>query len=289
MISLDGLLPGCFITYNLYWYVAITPFFVLQLGMNPLFRINPFSAPETILEGRAITQEQLFFNTLNFDSSRPNKTELGNSFLTLLSPENYHLPNSRLSLAKLPVNKGSTVNMTSCTLPITTIPPLAENQRNSTLENIKELSLLASSRSLSMLKSSVLQSTLTEAGPSTHGMDCNDVFSNQPSRAHSTNTATSSLLSDWPNSANSNNAIKVQTSNFQPSQKFPVEIKSSSSSHASAFGKGPLVLCINTGEWAFVMLASNMYRLLLFGDLLKSFFFFKFFLANRTFYIVRWF
>nr|CAD1831884.1 unnamed protein product [Ananas comosus var. bracteatus] len=224
----------------------------IELGMNPLFRINPFSAPETILEGRAITQEQLFFNTLNFDSSRPNKTELGNSFRTLLSPENYHLPNSRLSLAKLPVNKGSTVNMSSCTLPITTIPPLAENQRNSTLENIKGLSLLTSSRSLSMLKSSVLQSTLTEAGPSTHGMDCIDVISNQPSRAHSTNTATSSLLSDWPNSANSNNAIKVQTSNFQPSQKFPVEIKSSSSSHASAFGKGPLVFCMTTVGELFV-------------------------------------
>ncbi|XP_072993495.1 uncharacterized protein [Typha latifolia] len=192
-----------------------------QLDMSSCYLFHPFNGQEAILQNRALVQEQMVFNTLNLDYGSSGKTELGNSFLALLSGDYSYFPNSRSSLAKLHVSNVFSVNNTSCAPPHVSIPPLPENHRNDALGKRTDHSSSIASGSLLLPKYSVSPSNFPQAAPSTHGM---------------------------PGSS-----VQVHALNFQASGKMPFDPNSSISCHVPALLKGhPRVFCINTVGELFV-------------------------------------
>ncbi|KAG1327089.1 hypothetical protein COCNU_01G010230 [Cocos nucifera] len=144
-----------------------------QVAMNSRQHIHPSIAQESFQQDQVIVQESLVFNSLNLDSCKSGKTELGNSFLALLSGEFSQLPNSR-PLTKLHDNNGGIdVSGASSAAPVASITTMPENHGNDVMGNGNELSSFVASRSFlsTCMRPPVLHNNLQVTASPCRGME----------------------------------------------------------------------------------------------------------------------
>lgn len=220
-----------------------------QVDMNLHQHIRPSIARESFQQDQVIVQEPLVFNTSNLDPCRVGKTELGNSFLALLSGEFSQLPNSR-PLTKLHDNNcGVDVNGASLVAPVASVRTLSENHGNGVTGNGNELSSFVASRSFSSScrKPPLLHNNLQVTASSGHGMETAKQTTHQAFQGKNLGIAASSMGYAWPSIGNPSNASQCRTLNVQTLHKLPFEPKPSITCHASSFLRGrPRVFCMNT-------------------------------------------
>ncbi|RZR83772.1 hypothetical protein BHM03_00010463, partial [Ensete ventricosum] len=152
-----------------------------QVSMILRHRFPSFLAQEALLKDQARSQETSASDTLNLSSYRLGKTELGNSFLSLLSGKFSQLPNSRMDIAKPQVsNDDKILSGSGCVVPSINIPPLPENHGDNAPENWNELSSFVASRP--SVNSASLHNSAQVAGNSYHDMDSIELVSQQSSK-----------------------------------------------------------------------------------------------------------
>ncbi|CAL9075201.1 unnamed protein product [Musa textilis] len=208
-----------------------------QVSMNLRHHFPSFLAQEALLKDQARSQET---------SASLGKTELGNSFLALLSGKFAQLPNSRMDIAKPQVsNDDKILSGSGCVVPSINIPPLPENHGDNAPGNWNELSSFVASRP--SVNSASLHNSAQVAGNSYHDMDSIELVSQQSSKCNNTGFALNSTRSGWPTSSKSANAKKHATMDIQASRIVSFEAKPPVSNNNSLFLRGhPLVFCRNT-------------------------------------------
>ncbi|XP_019704141.1 uncharacterized protein [Elaeis guineensis] len=221
-----------------------------QVAMNLRQHIHPSIAQESFQQDQVIVQESLVFNSLNLDSCKSGKTELGNSFLALLSGEFSQLPNSRPSLTKLHDNNGGIdVSGASSAAPVASITTMPENHGNDVMGNGNELSSFVASRSFlsTCMKPPVLHNNLQVTASPCCGMESAKQTTHQAFQGKNLGVAAPSMGYAWPTIGSPSNASQCHTLNVQTLHKMSFETKPSVSCHASSFLRGrPRVFCMNT-------------------------------------------
>ncbi|RWW68135.1 hypothetical protein BHE74_00024356 [Ensete ventricosum] len=179
--------------------LPLSPASAGQVSMILRHRFPSFLAQEALLKDQARSQETSASDTLNLSSYRLGKTELGNSFLSLLSGKFSQLPNSRMDIAKPQVsNDDKILSGSGCVVPSINIPPLPENHGDNAPENWNELSSFVASRP--SVNSASLHNSAQVAGNSYHDMDSIELVSQQSSKCNNTGFALNSTRSGWSTS-----------------------------------------------------------------------------------------
>lgn len=201
------------------------------------------------MNDHARVQETATVSNLNL-GYRLGKTELGNSFLALLSDEFSHLPHSRMDIAKIHINNDKVLTGTGCVVPSINIPPLPENHGNGSLGNWNEHSSFVGSRTATnpaSTKVPFLHNNVRLVGNSHHVRDYVEVAPCQSSQSNNTGTA----VAPWDelcNSGRSANADK-NSKDIHASRIISFDAKSPISHNNSSYLRGrPLVFCRSTGQ-----------------------------------------
>ncbi|XP_042464298.1 uncharacterized protein LOC122047223 isoform X1 [Zingiber officinale] len=227
---------------------APAPASAAQVHKNTKHHFHSFIRQEAVLNDHARVQETAAVSNLNL-GYRLGKTELGNSFLALLSDEFSHLPHSRMDIAKIHINNDKVLTGTGCVVPSINIPPLPENHGNGSLGNWNEHSSFVVSRTATnpaSTKVPFLHNNVRLVGDSHHARDYVEVVPCQSSQSNNTGTA----ITPWDelcNSGRSANADKNSNKDVHASRIISFDAKSPISHNNSSYLRGrPLVFCRST-------------------------------------------
>ncbi|XP_020265667.1 uncharacterized protein LOC109841184 isoform X2 [Asparagus officinalis] len=237
-----------------------------QVNKNPHQNFHPFVVQGTNL--RPAVQQSLVSHTLDLDFAKSGKTELGNSFLALLSSNPHHLPSEFSQLPKLRAHSGGVmVSSSSPGAQITSIPspahvstsggpwtskaPLFVDARPSLMPNCTRNPALNSSSQVGarpflmpncsrtpLSNSNQVETSHDYAFPSSKPVQV-QAFAEKPSAS-----------GNWPSNTRpkitgQHHPLNAHTN--QTSCRMPIEVGSSVPNHDSARFRGrPRVICVNT-------------------------------------------
>lgn len=233
---------------------------LMQVHKNTRHHFHSFIRQEAVLNDHARVQETAAISNLNL-GYRLGKSELGNSFLALLSDEFSHLPHSRMNTAKIHINNDNVLTGTGCVVPSINIPPLPENHGNGTLGNWNEHSSFVVSQTATnpaSTKVPFLHNNVRLVGNSHHVRDYVEVAPCQSSQANNTGTA-GTPWDELCNSGRSANADKNSNKDVHASRIISFDAESPISHNNSPYLRGrPLVFCRSTGQCTTRSLYTNM-------------------------------